>query len=121
VENEIVRAYENRTPLFPILFRVTHCWVAEIQMTATDQRDPSRVLYASAEQTNREPVNPNPHGTDVVLSFDVTSSSVLQLRITRLFVEVLEYIPIVSVEINPVMSAGETRRYFCNLGPSARI
>jgi len=198
VENEIVRAYENRTPLFPILFRVSHRWVAGIQsswrqafgaatsisvpetgvaevlpklisglasvgvvsrsslspseedgapllsqtvlllqrlppvivghvdvgipygyfMKATDQRNPGRVLHAYAEPRSRKPGTPNPHGQDVVLSFDLTSRSELQLRIRRLFVEVLEYVPVAHVETSPVMSAGETRRYFCNLEPS---
>ncbi|MBI4002898.1 MAG: toll/interleukin-1 receptor domain-containing protein [Nitrospira defluvii] len=198
VENEIVRAYENRTPLFPVLFGVSHRWVAGIQsswrqafgaatsisvppagiaevipklisglgsvglvspknpnpspegrtqllsqtvsllqqlpavivghvevgipygyfMKATDQRDTGRMLHACAEPTSHERGKPNPHGQDVVLSFDLTSRSELQLRIRRVFVEVLEYVPVAQVETAPVMSAGDTRRYFCNLEPA---
>ena len=198
VENEIVRAYENRTPLFPVLFGVSHRWVAGIQsswrqafgaatsiwvppagiaevipklisgfesvglvsptnpnpsaqdstqlinqtvsllqqlpvvvvgyvevgipygyfMKAIDRRDTGRILHACAEPRSSHRGKPNPHGQDVVLSFDLTSRSELQLRIRRVFVEVLEYVPVAEVETVPVMSAGETRRYFCNLEPT---
>lgn len=60
---------------------------------------------------------PNSHSQDIVLTFDVTNPNKSDIRIIDLYVEVLNYIPVEIIETNPVASAGETRKYFCNIEP----
>jgi hypothetical protein len=69
---------------------------------------PSRTIYRPLS----EPAQ------DIILSFDITNPNANNLRISGVYVEVLEFIPVLKLETTPVAAAGEIRRFFCNVRSS---
>jgi hypothetical protein len=54
----------------------------------------------------------------VMIDFDVTNPSELEMRIVSIFVDVIRYEPVEAWEVNAYEAAGETRKYFCTIKPS---
>lgn len=84
-------------------------------MEAIDSRDGNKKFEVYAQPTSKVEGVPNPHSQDIVLSFDITNPNDLEMRIAKIYVEVLEYYSVQILQTHPVASAGETRKYFCNI------
>lgn len=88
-------------------------------LEALDNTDPATKYRVYAEPTSSIEGKPNPHSQDIVLTFDITNPNALELRVVALHVDVLEYRAVSVIATHPVPSAGEIRRFFCNIKPQA--
>jgi hypothetical protein len=52
---------------------------------------------------------------DIVLSVDVTNPNNADMRISAIYVEVLDFIPVRVLGTNPVAAGGKVRPFFCNI------
>lgn len=88
-------------------------------LEALDKSNPSIKYNVYAELTSNVEGKPNPHSQDIVLSFDITNPNALELRVVAIYVDVLEYTAVSVIATHPVLSVGETRRFFCNIKPQS--
>jgi hypothetical protein len=84
-------------------------------MVANTREEPKELFKVYAQPVSQVAGNPNPHSQDIVLEFDIINLSKLEIRIIDIYVDVLKYYSVNVLEIHPLMSAGTTRRYFCDL------
>jgi hypothetical protein len=84
-------------------------------MTAVSLETPPRTYRVYAQPTRRIRLPVTGHDQDIVLGFDVTNTTELDLRIADLYVEVVQSLPVSVLETAPLASAGKAFKYFCNL------
>lgn len=82
-------------------------------VSATDKSGIRQTVYG--QPISRVEGVPNEHSQDVILEFDVTNPNAMELRLTKLEIEVTQFFEGSNMSSDPVASAGDTRRYFCNL------
>jgi hypothetical protein len=73
-------------------------------------------VYAQPSRTIARPISQP--AQDVILSFDITNPNHNDLRISAVYVEVVEFIPVRVLETTPVAAGGHTWRLFCNVRSS---
>jgi|GEM_PF-4667616 len=84
-------------------------------LNAIDENNKKYSVYAQPKSHKKG--MPNSHSQDIVLTFDVTNPNKSEIRIIDLYIEVKEFHSVKIIKISPVASAGETRKYFCNIEP----
>ena len=73
-------------------------------------------VYGQPSRTITRPLDRS--AQDIVLSFDITNPNKLDLRVSGVYVEVLDFIPVRVIETEPVEAAGKIRRFYCNIRSS---
>lgn len=115
--NKIVVSEDNTTLLLkPLVFGEIDVGIPYgYFLEAIDKRNSSIKYNVYAQPTSSIEGKPNPHSQDIVLNFDIINPNSLELRIVGLYIDVLEYRAVEVLATHPVASAGETRKFFCNI------
>lgn len=63
-------------------------------------------------------IQPNSDYGSLTLSFDISNPNNMHMRICNIYIEVIEYIPLMNPKIMEYFCIKKTRGYFCNVKPN---
>lgn len=119
--HQIIASQSSKTALSPIFSPIEVDIPYGFIVRATHKNQKDREFFVNAQSTSEVEGVPSSKAQDICLIFDMTNPQQMEMRMQDIYVEVLDYHEVDILEVSPTLSAGKTRKYFCNIKPNLGI